>query len=75
MEQCGNGARCFVRYVHDRGMTGKDEIRVETLGGLIIPRLETNGEVSVNMGMPKFEPQGNSFYRRKTCIDLFPRYR
>ena len=57
VEQCGNGARCFVRYVHDRGMTQKNEIRVETSGGLIIPRLEANGEVSVNMGMPKFEPQ------------------
>ena len=56
VEQCGNGARCFVRYVHDRGMTRKSEIRVETLGGLIIPRLETNGEVTVNMGTPKFEP-------------------
>lgn len=33
VEQCGNGARCFVRYVHDRGMTQKNEIRVETSGG------------------------------------------
>lgn len=56
VEQCGNGARCFVRYVHDRGMTKKREIRVETLGGLIIPRLEANGEITVNMGTPKFEP-------------------
>lgn len=57
VEQCGNGARCFVRYVHDRGMTRKNEIRVETLAGLIIPRLEANGEVTVNMGVPKFEPR------------------
>jgi diaminopimelate epimerase len=57
VEQCGNGARCFVRYVHDYGMTSKDEIRVETLGGLIVPRLESSGEVTVNMGEPRFEPE------------------
>ncbi len=56
VEQCGNGARCFVRYVHDHEMTTKREIRVETLGGPIIPRLESNGEVTVNMGVPRFEP-------------------
>ena len=68
VEQCGNGARCFVRYVHDRGMTQKNEIRVETSGGLIIPRLEANGEVSVNMGMPKFEPQQISFIAEKRAM-------
>ena len=52
VEQCGNGARCFVRYVHERGLTSKREIRVETLGGLIAPRLEPDGEVSVDMGPP-----------------------
>ena len=56
VEQCGNGARCFVRYVHDHGMTAKKEIRIETLAGLIIPKLESNGQVTVNMGTPKFEP-------------------
>ena len=65
VEQCGNGARCFVRYVHDRGLTGKDEIRVETQAGLIIPRLETNGEVSVNMGIPKFQPREIPFIAEK----------
>lgn len=65
VEQCGNGARCFVRYVHDRGMTKKREIRVETLGGLIIPRLEANGEITVNMGTPKFEPQEVPFIAGK----------
>ncbi len=68
VEQCGNGARCFARYVHDRGMTKKNEIRVETLGGLIIPRLETNGEVTVNMGAPKFEPQEVPFIARKRAL-------
>ena len=68
VEQCGNGARCFVRYVHDRGMTQKNEIRVETSGGLIIPRLEANDEVSVNMGMPKFEPQQIPFIAEKRAM-------
>ncbi len=65
VEQCGNGARCFGRYVYDRGMTTKKEIRVETLGGLIIPRLEANGDVTVNMGIPKFEPQEIPFIAEK----------
>ncbi|MBA0917045.1 MAG: diaminopimelate epimerase [Nitrosomonadaceae bacterium] len=68
VEQCGNGARCFVRYVHDRGMTQKNEIRVETSGGVIIPRLEANGEVSVNMGMPKFEPKQIPFIAGKRAM-------
>jgi diaminopimelate epimerase len=56
VEQCGNGARCFVRYVRDRGLTDKDEIRVGTLGGVIVPRIEPNGEVTVDMGVPRFDP-------------------
>ncbi len=52
MEQCGNGARCFVKFVHARGLTAKREIRVRTLGGVIVPRLEDDGEVSVDMGPP-----------------------
>ncbi len=55
VEQCGNGARCFVKYVHGKGMTQKREIRVETLGGMIAPRLEDDGEVSVDMGPPKMD--------------------
>jgi diaminopimelate epimerase len=55
VEQCGNGARCFVRFVHERGITRKREIRVETLGGIILPRLEDDGEVSVDMGPPEPE--------------------
>lgn len=56
VEQCGNGARCFVRYVHDRGLTGKTQIRVGTAAGVIEPRLETDGQVTVNMGAPIFDP-------------------
>jgi diaminopimelate epimerase len=55
VEQCGNGARCFVRFVHAKGLTTKREIRVETLGGTIVPRLEDDGEVSVDMGPPIVE--------------------
>jgi diaminopimelate epimerase len=55
VEQCGNGARCFVKFVHGKGLTGKREIRVETLGGMIAPRLEEDGEVSVDMGPPRME--------------------
>jgi diaminopimelate epimerase len=54
VEQCGNGARCFVKFVHDHGLTGKREITVETLGGTIRPRLEADGEVSVDMGKPVY---------------------
>lgn len=56
VEQCGNGARCFVRYVHDRGLTAKREIRVGTRAGVIVPRLEADGQVTVDMGCPEFEP-------------------
>jgi diaminopimelate epimerase len=56
VEQCGNGARCFVRYVHDHGLTEKTEIRVGTVGGVIVPRLESDGQVTVDMGAPEFEP-------------------
>ncbi len=55
VEQCGNGARCFVKFVHQRGLTSKQAIRVETLAGIIEPRLEADGEVTVNMGAPVFE--------------------
>lgn len=56
VEQCGNGARCFVRFVHEKKLTSKREILVETRSGLISPRLEDDGRVSVNMGAPVFEP-------------------
>ena len=57
VEQCGNGARCFVRFVHDQGLTDKREIRVETMSGVIGPRLESDGLVTVDMGVPVFEPE------------------
>jgi diaminopimelate epimerase len=56
VEACGNGARCFVKFVHAQGLTTKRAIRVQTAGGLIEPRLEDDGEVTVDMGAPRFEP-------------------
>jgi diaminopimelate epimerase len=56
VEQCGNGARCFARFVRDEGLTGKREIRVETKGGIITPLLTEDGQVTVNMGVPRFLP-------------------
>jgi diaminopimelate epimerase len=56
VEQCGNGARCFVRFVHEHGLSDKAEIRVETARGVILPRLESDGQVTVNMGVPCFQP-------------------
>jgi len=61
VQQCGNGARCFVRFVRDRGLTGKDAIRVATLGGVIEPRLLADGRVEVDMGAPRFEPASLPF--------------
>jgi len=56
VEQCGNGARCFARYVRDHRLSTKSEIRVGTRSGVIVPRLEADGRVTVNMGVPEFEP-------------------
>jgi diaminopimelate epimerase len=56
VEQCGNGARCFVRFVHEQGLTDKREILVETMKGVIAPRLEGDGNVTVDMGVPRFLP-------------------
>jgi diaminopimelate epimerase len=56
VEQCGNGARCFLRFVHDQKLTAKREIVVETRSGLISPHLEQDGRVTVNMGAPIFDP-------------------
>jgi diaminopimelate epimerase len=56
VEQCGNGARCLVRFVHEQGLSDKREIRVETQSGVIGPRLEADGQVTVDMGVPVLEP-------------------
>lgn len=52
--QCGNGARCFARFVRERGLSSQDTLRVQTKSGVIAPRLQADGQVSVNMGVPVF---------------------
>ncbi|HEV3240984.1 MAG TPA: diaminopimelate epimerase [Casimicrobiaceae bacterium] len=54
VEQCGNGARCFVQFVRARGLTDKRALRVETAGGVIEPALTADGEITVDMGVPLF---------------------
>ena len=61
VEQCGNGSRAFVKFVTDKGLTGKRAIRVETMSGIIEPRLEDDGRVSVDMGAPLLEPAAVPF--------------
>jgi len=61
VEQCGNGARCFVVYVRDHGLSSKREIRVETAGGVIVPRLDEDGNVTVDMGVPRFRAEDVPF--------------
>lgn len=68
VEQCGNGARCFVRFVHDKGLTQKTEISVETASGIIYPRLEADGQVTVNMGAPRFEPEQIPFVAPRRAL-------
>lgn len=56
VEQCGNGARCFARFVLDKRLTAKKRIRVETKGGIIVLDVQNDGQVSVDMGPPRFVP-------------------
>jgi len=57
VEQCGNGARCFLRFVREHGLTSRDAVRVQTLSGVIEPRMNADGRVTVDMGAPVFEPE------------------
>ena len=61
VEQCGNGSRAFVRFVSDKGLTDKRSIRVETMAGIIEPRLEDDGSITVDMGAPVLEPAAVPF--------------
>ena len=56
VEQCGNGARCFARFVVDQGLTDKTEIPVLTAGGRIVLNLRDDGQVTVDMGKPQLAP-------------------
>ena len=74
VEQCGNGARCFVRFVLAKGLTKKHEIRVETASGLITLTMQDDKQVTVNMGAPIFEPAKIPFIaeKRQTIYALQP---
>jgi diaminopimelate epimerase len=61
VQQCGNGARCFARFVRDKGLTDKDAIVVETASGIITLHIEADGQVRVNMGKPNFSPASLPF--------------
>ena len=74
VEQCGNGARCFVRFVVDKGLTDKREIAVETASGIITLKLEDNNQVTVNMGAPRFEPQDIPFIAETLANARAPSY-
>ncbi|EKA3120552.1 diaminopimelate epimerase [Vibrio alginolyticus] len=71
VEQCGNGARCFARFVRLKGLTNKYSISVSTKKGKMILNIEDDGEVTVNMGVPEFEPNKIPFkakQKEKTYI-------
>ncbi len=61
VEQCGNGARCVARFVRDRGLTERERITFDTLGGAIHTCIEADGRVAVDMGAPRFEPAAIPF--------------
>lgn len=65
VEQCGNGARCFARFVTNKGLTQKSEIPVETEGGNIVLRIQKDGQITVNMGIPRLEPKDLPFKAEK----------
>ena len=57
VEQCGNGARCFAQFVHERGLSSKNRLRVKTMKGVIEPELTPDGRVTVDMGAPVFDAE------------------
>ncbi len=64
VEQCGNGSRAFVKFVTEKGLTSKSAIRVETMKGIITPRIEADGAITVDMGAPRFAPADLAFDAR-----------
>ena len=69
VEQCGNGARCAARFVHEQGLSDKATLAFDTLGGLIRPRLLADGQVEVEMGVPCFEPARIPFEAPQQALD------
>ena len=76
VEQCGNGARCFARFVRDEGLTAKRRAPGrDRPGGVIRPRIEPSGQVTVDMGPPRFEPARGSLRRPRAAAHLHARRR
>ena len=67
-EQCGNGARCFMRFVRDRGLTTRTSVKLETNSGNIECRLEKDGNITVNMGSPNLSPEQIPFLAKHAKI-------
>jgi|TARA_Y100000310_G_C20698483_1_gene827438 diaminopimelate epimerase len=67
-EQCGNGARCFTRFVRDRGLTTKTELKLETMKGPVECKLQKDGNITVNMGAPRLQPDCIPFIADATQI-------
>jgi diaminopimelate epimerase len=68
VEQCGNGVRCFARFVHERRLTKKSKIRVSTSSGIVEPEINSEGWVRVNMGQPRVEPAEIPFITDQTAV-------
>lgn len=68
VENCGNGARCFAVFVRERKLTGKNKIKVETFGGNIELNVASNGEVSVDMGVPRLLPKEIPFVAESKSV-------
>lgn len=68
VEQCGNGVRCFARFVIEKGLSQKNRIVVETLGGTVIPELVDGGHVRVDMGVPNFDPAALPFTAEQAAL-------
>lgn len=66
VEQCGNGARCFARFVRMKGLTNKYSINVSTKKGKMVLKIEDNDQITVNMGVPEFEPNKIPFKAKQT---------
>ena len=67
VENCGNGARCFARYVTDKGLTGNKDITVSTTGGLMVLSVQSDGRVLVRMDVPVFEPDEVPFVAQEAA--------
>lgn len=70
VEHCGNGARCFAKYVHDKGLTTRNPVKVETVNRLLSLKMSEGGEVTVDMGEPDFAPESLPFEATEASIDV-----